>query len=296
MKKQKSKLPTNIKIGIIGGSGVYNIEDLKNIKEYNIVTPFGKPSDKIIVGELEGKHVAFLPRHGKGHFISPTELNSQANIYAFKLLGVEFLFSISACGSLKEEIKPRDFVIPDQIYDRTKHRNPTFFRDGFVAHVAFAQPYCENLRKLVFECCRELNLTTHFGGTYVCIEGPQFSTKAESKVYRHLGFDIIGMTALPEAKLAREAEICYVTIALVTDYDVWKEGHEVTADEVLANLKANTENSKKLIKLIIKKLNPDIRECSCKDALKYAIFTQKEKINKKTYQKLKIFVEKYIKL
>jgi len=294
MKKQK--LPNDIKIGIIGGSGVYNIEGIKDIKEYKINTPFGNPSDNIIVGELEGKRVAFLPRHGRGHFISPTEINVRANIYALKLLGVEFLFSISACGSLKEEIKPRDFVIPDQIYDRTKFRIPTFFRDGLVSHVSFAEPYCENLRKLIYECCKKLNLNTHFGGTYVCIEGPQFSTKAESKVYRQLGFDIIGMTAIPEAKLAREAEICYATIGIVTDYDVWKEGNEVTADEVLRNLNLNVENSKKLLKLVIKNLDITKRDCSCKDALKYAIFTQKEKINKKTYQKLKLLIGKYISL
>jgi 5'-methylthioadenosine phosphorylase len=294
MKKQK--LPNDIKIGIIGGSGVYNIEGIKDIKEYKINTPFGNPSDNIIVGELEGKRVAFLPRHGRGHFISPTEINARANIYALKLLGVEFLFSISACGSLKEEIKPRDFVIPDQIYDRTKFRIPTFFRDGLVSHVSFAEPYCENLRKLIYECCKKLNLNIHFGGTYVCIEGPQFSTKAESKVYRQLGFDIIGMTAIPEAKLAREAEICYATIGIVTDYDVWKEGNEVTADEVLRNLNLNVENSKKLLKLVIKNLDITKRDCSCKDTLKYAIFTQKEKINKKTYQKLKLLIGKYISL
>jgi 5'-methylthioadenosine phosphorylase len=294
MKKQK--LPNDIKIGIIGGSGVYNIEGIKDIKEYKINTPFGNPSDNIIVGELEGKRVAFLPRHGRGHFISPTEINVRANIYALKLLGVEFLFSISACGSLKEEIKPRDFVIPDQIYDRTKFRIPTFFRDGLVSHVSFAEPYCENLKKLIYECCKKLNLNIHFGGTYVCIEGPQFSTKAESKVYRQLGFDIIGMTAIPEAKLAREAEICYATIGIVTDYDVWKEGNEVTADEVLRNLNLNVENSKKLLKLVIKNLDITKRDCSCKDALKYAIFTQKEKINKKTYQKLKLLIGKYISL
>jgi 5'-methylthioadenosine phosphorylase len=293
---EKQKLPNDIKIGIIGGSGVYNIEGIKEIKEYKINTPFGKPSDNIIVGELEGKRVAFLPRHGRGHFISPTEINARANIYALKLLGVEFLFSISACGSLKEEIKPRDFVIPDQIYDRTKFRIPTFFRDGLVSHVSFAEPYCENLRKLIYKCCKKLNLNTHFGGTYVCIEGPQFSTKAESKVYRQLGFDIIGMTAIPEAKLAREAEICYATIGIVTDYDVWKEGNEVTADEVLRNLNLNVENSKKLLKLVIKNLDITKRDCSCKNALKYAIFTQKEKINKKTYQKLKLLIGKYISL
>lgn len=294
MKKQK--IPNNVKIGIIGGSGIYEMESLKNIKEYSINTPFGKPSDKIIVGEVKGKLVAFLPRHGRGHFISPTEVNSQANIYALKLLGVEFIFSISACGSLKEEIKPKDFVLPNQIYDKTKFRIPTFFRDGFVSHISFAEPYCENLRKLVYECCKQLNIKVHYGGTYVCIEGPQFSTKAESQVHRQLGFDIIGMTALPEAKLAREAEICYVTIALVTDYDVWKEGNEVTIQEVLNNLKANSENSKKLLELVIEKLDIEKRDCACKDALKYAIFTKKEKINKNTYKKLKIFVEKYIKL
>jgi len=292
MKKQK--LPNDVKIGIIGGSGVYNIEGIKDIKEYKINTPFGKPSDNIIVGELEGKKVAFLPRHGRGHFISPTEINVHANIYALKLLGVEFILSISACGSLKEEIKPRDFVLPDQIYDKTKFRIPTFFRDGIVGHISFAEPYCENLRKLIYDCCKQLNLTTHYGGTYVCIEGPQFSTKAESRVYRQMGFDIIGMTAIPEAKLAREAEICYATIGIVTDYDVWKEGNEVTIEEVAKNLNLNVENSKKLLKLVIKNLDITKRNCSCKDALKYAIFTKKEKINKKTYQKLKLLIGKYI--
>ncbi|MFN3550739.1 MAG: S-methyl-5'-thioadenosine phosphorylase [Endomicrobiia bacterium] len=291
---KKQKFPNDIKIGIIGGSGVYNIEGIKNIKEYNIITPFGKPSDKIIVGELENKKLAFLPRHGRGHFISPTEINFRANIYALKFLGVEFLLSISACGSLKEEIKPRDFVLPDQLYDRTKFRIQTFFKDGIVCHISFAEPYCKNLRKLVYECCKKLNITTHFGGTYVCIEGPQFSTKAESYVYRKLGFDIIGMTALPEAKLAKEAEMCYVTIGLVTDYDVWKEGNEVTINEVVANLNANVENSKKLIKLVVKNLDITTRSCECKDTLKYAIFTKKEKIKKKTYNNLKLLIEKYI--
>ncbi len=293
MKKQK--LPNDIKIGIIGGSGVYNIEDLKNIREYSINTPFGKPSEKIVVGEIESKKVAFLPRHGRGHFISPTEINAQANIYALKLLGVEFILSISACGSLKEEIKPRDFVLPDQLYDRTKFRKPTFFGNGIVGHISFAQPYCESLRKLVYSCAKSLGITMHYGGTYVCIEGPQFSTKAESNVYRSYGFDIIGMTALPEAKLAREAEICYVTIALVTDYDVWKEGYEVSVEEVLANMKYNTENCKKLIVEVVKNIDVNRRNCECKDALKYAILTNKKYINKKTYQKLKLLIGKYIK-
>lgn len=295
MVNKKKSLPNDVKIGIIGGSGVYNIEGLTNVKTYKIVTPFGKPSDEILVGELSGKKVAFLPRHGKGHFISPTEINVHANIYAMKLLGVEFLLSISACGSLKEEIKPREFVLPDQIYDRTKFRKPTFFGEGIVCHISFAEPYCENLRKLVYECCKELGIPTHYGGTYVCIEGPQFSTKAESKVYRQLGFDIIGMTALPEAKLAREAEMCYVTIALVTDYDVWKEDKTVTIDEVLENMKANTDNCKKLIQNIIKKIDVNIRSCSCKDALKYAVITKKQNMNKNTYKKLSLLLDKYFK-
>ncbi len=292
-KKSINKLPV-AKIGIIGGSGVYNIEGIKELKEYNIKTPFGNPSDKIVVGELEGKKVAFLPRHGRGHRIMPSEINSQANIYAMKLLGVEYLLSISACGSLKEEIKPRDFILPDQIFDRTKLRKHTFFGDGIVCHVSFAEPYCYNLRKLIFDCCRELGINVHFGGTYVCIEGPQFSTKAESQVNRQLGFSVVGMTALPEAKLAREAEMCYATIGLVTDYDVWKEGQEVTIAEVVENLRANVENSKKLLKLVISRIDTEMpRKCECKDALKYAIFTQKDKIPDKTLKKVKLLVKKY---
>lgn len=292
--KRKTVIPSDVKIGIIGGSGVYNIEGLRDIKEYKISTPFGTPSDKIVVGELEGKKVAFLPRHGRGHSISPTEINVHANICALKLLGVEYLISISACGSLKEEIKPRDFVLPDQIYDRTKFRKQTFFMEGIVGHISFSEPYCENLRKLIYECCCQLGIQTHYGGTYVCIEGPQFSTKAESKVYRQLGFDIIGMTAVPEAKLAKEAEMCYVTIALVTDYDVWKEGKEVTIEEVLENMKVNTNRVKQLIKLVVNKLDITQRKCPCKDVLKYAILTKKERINKKTYTKLKWLIGKYI--
>lgn len=292
--KKKAVMPSDVKIGIIGGSGVYNIEGLKNTKEYKISTPFGVPSDKIVVGELEGKKVAFLPRHGKGHSISPTEINVHANICALKLLGVEYLISISACGSLKEEIKPRDFVLPDQIYDRTKFRKQTFFSNGIVGHISFADPFCNNLRKLVYECCQQLGITVHYGGTYVCIEGPQFSTRAESETYRKLGFDIIGMTAVPEAKLAKEAEMCYTTIALVTDYDVWKQGREVTIEEVLENMKINIEKCKQLIKLVVNKLDISSRTCQCKDTLKYAILTKKENMNKKTYQKLKWLIGKYV--
>ncbi|MCS7227562.1 MAG: S-methyl-5'-thioadenosine phosphorylase [Endomicrobia bacterium] len=293
-KKQLQKFPTDVKIGIIGGSGVYNIEGLTNVKEVKIKTPFGNPSDKIVIGQLGDKKVAFLPRHGRGHSISPTEINAHANICALKNLGVEFLISISACGSLKEEIKPRDFVLPDQIYDRTKFRKQTFFTEGIVGHISFAEPYCNDLRKLVFECCQQIKIRVHFGGTYVCIEGPQFSTKAESETYRKLGFDIIGMTALPEAKLAKEAEMCYVTVALVTDYDVWKEGKEVTIEEVLENMRVNTQKCKQLIKLVVEKIDISQRSCQCKDTLKYAILTKKENMNKKTYQKLKWLIGKYV--
>lgn len=294
--KKKIGLPNDVKIGIIGGSGLYHIEGIQDVKEYKIKTPFGYPSDKIVVGVLENKKVAFLPRHGIGHRILPTEVNSHANIYALKLLGVEFIISISACGSLKEEIKPCDFCLPDQIFDRTKLRKQTYFGEGIVAHIGFDEPYCYNLRKTIYDCCLELKIPVHFGGTYVCIEGPQFSTKAESQVNRQLGFSIVGMTALPEAKLAREAEICYATVGLVTDYDVWKEGEEVSVDKIVENLNANVENSKRLIKLLIPKLAPEKRNCCCKDALKYAIFTRKDKINKLTYKKLKLFIGKYIKL
>jgi 5'-methylthioadenosine phosphorylase len=247
------------------------------------------------VGEIKDKKGAFIPRHGRGHYILPTEVNSQANIYALKLLGVKILISISACGSLKEEICPRDVVLPDQLFDRTKLRKPTFFGNGVVGHISFDEPYCYDLRKTIFDCCNELNLKTHFGGTYVCIEGPQFSTKAESNVNRQLGFSIVGMTALPEAKLAREAEMCYATIALVTDYDVWKEGEEVTVSKVIENLNANVENSKKLIVEVISKLNVEERKCRCNEALKYAIFTKKDVMKKSTLKKLDLLIGKYIK-
>src|SRR3989339_280318 len=240
-----------VKIAIIGGSGVYEIEGIKILKEMEIKTPFGLPSDKIRIGELEGVKIAFLPRHAVGHKIMPSEVNSRANIYALKKIGVEKIISISACGSLKEEIKPRDFVIPDQLFDRTKLRPSTFFGDGIVAHVGFAEPYCPELRKILIETAKSLSLPVHAGGTYVCIEGPQFSTKAESKVYRSLGFSVIGMTNLPEAKLAREAEICFATIGLATDYDVWKEGEEVSVERVIENMHILTTNVKKLVKSVV---------------------------------------------
>ena len=294
MSKSSKNLP-EVKIGIIGGSGVYQIDGIKDIREIKIKTPFGEPSDSIIIGTLNGVKVAFLPRHGRGHRILPTEVNSHANIYAMKLLGVEYIIAISACGSLKEEIKPRDFVLPDQLFDRTRLRRPTFFGNGVVGHISFDEPYCPELRKLIFDKSKELNITTHFGGTYVCIEGPQFSTKAESEVNRKLGFSIVGMTALPEAKLAREAEICYATIALVTDYDVWKEGEEVTISKVVENLNANVENVKKLLSKVIPSIDlSSPRKCACASALKYAIFTRKDKMNKNTLKKLKLLIGKYV--
>jgi len=281
------------KIAIIGGSGVYEIEGIKILKELKIKTPFGLPSDKIRIGELEGMKVAFLPRHAVGHKIMPSEVNSRANIFALKKIGVEKIISISACGSLKEEIKPRDFVIPDQLFDRTKSRPSTFFGDGIVAHVSFAEPYCPQLRKILIKTAKSLALPVHDGGTYICIEGPQFSTKAESKVYRSLGFSVIGMTNLPEAKLAREAEMCFATVSLATDYDVWKEGEEVSVEKVMANMKVLTTNVKKLVKSVIIKLQGE-RNCSCKDALKYAIMTSPKVMNPKTKKKISLLIEKYI--
>ncbi len=243
-------------IAIIGGTGVYEQSAFENVKEVDIDTPFGKPSDKIIVGEFEGRKVAFLPRHGRGHVYSPTHVPYRANIYALKKLGVERIISVCAVGSLKEEIKPLDIVIPDQLYDKTKFRPNTFFED-VVVHVGFAEPFCPELRKIAIEVIESLGYRYHPKGIYVCIEGPQFSTKAESYVHRQLGFDIIGMTALPEAKLAREAEICYVTIATVTDYDVWKE-EPVTAEEVIRVMEENTRKAKGLIKELIRILPEEV--------------------------------------
>jgi len=283
-----------VKIGVIGGSGIYDIEGITETHKQKISTPFGDPSDTIVIGNLEGIPVAFLPRHGRGHFIAPSELNSRANIYALKSLGVEQIISISACGSLKEELKPRDIVIPDQLFDRTRQRPYTFFGEGIVAHIGFANPYCPELSQALYQVAKDLRLSVHVGGTYVCIEGPQFSTKAESKVFRSLGFSIIGMTNLPEAKLAREAEICYATLGLVTDYDVWKEGEEVSVERVVGNLLANIENVKKLIKAVIPRLERE-RKCECASALAYAIQTHKWAINRRTAKKLDLLIGKYLK-
>ncbi len=282
-------------IGILGGSGVYEIEGLEKVREVKVETPFGDPSDKIILGRLEGVDCAFLPRHGQGHRVIPAEINSRANIYALKKLGVEQIISISACGSLREQIRPRDFFIPDQLFDRTKMRPSSFFETGLVGHIGFANPFCTELSRRIYQAAKSLNLPVHLGGTYVCIEGPQFSTKAESAVNRILGFSVIGMTALPEAKLAREAEICYAIIGLVTDYDVWKEEEEhVSINTVLDNMKANVENVKKLVRTVLPNLINRERKCECASALKYAVITQKDKIDKHLYRKLQLLISKYI--
>jgi 5'-methylthioadenosine phosphorylase len=283
----------DVKIGVIGGSGVYDIDGIKLIKKIKVKTPFGDPSDEIRIGELNGKKIAFLPRHGVGHRLNPSEVNYRANIFALKKLGVEKIISVSACGSLREEIKPKDFVIPDQVFVRTKSRPSTFFGNGIVVHIGFAEPFCPELRKLIVSSAKKLKLPVHDGGTYVCMEGPQFSTKAESKVYRSLGFSLVGMTNLPESKLAREAEICYATIGLATDYDVWKENEEVSVEKVLGNLKFLTANVKLLVKTVIDQLD-DKRGCGCKDALKFAVQTSPDAINRSTKKKLDLLLKKYM--
>jgi 5'-methylthioadenosine phosphorylase len=284
-----------VRIAVIGGSGIYEIEGIEGLQEVRVTTPFGDPSDAIAIGTLSGVRCAFLPRHGRGHRILPSEVNARANIYALKSLGVEQIISVSACGSLREDVKPRDFLIPDQIFDRTRCRPSTFFGEGIVTHVGFADPFCNEMRDIVHQAVKELGIQHHFGGTYVCIEGPQFSTRAESEVNRQHGFSIIGMTAVPEAKLAREAEICYMTLALVTDYDVWKEGEEVTVDAVVGNLAANVANSKRLLKYVLPRLAERKIACYCTRALEHAVMTAPDKIDNKAYEKVKLFLGKYIK-
>jgi len=282
-------------IGIIGGSGLYSMPGLSRIKEVRLKTPFGKPSEAYVVGTLEGRNVAFLARHGRGHRILPTELNFRANIHGFKQLGVERILSISAVGSLKEEHKPLDFVIPEQFFDRTRHRIDTFFGNGIVAHIAFADPICPELARVVETACKTAGVTGKRGGTYLCMEGPQFSTRAESNVYRSWNMDVIGMTNLQEAKLAREAEICYVTIAMVTDYDCWHPRHDsVTVDQVVAVLVKNAENATRVIRQTVAAM-PSGRDCKCGSALAHAILTDRDKIPAATRQKLKLILDKYLK-
>jgi 5'-methylthioadenosine phosphorylase len=267
--------PSRAEIAIIGGSGLYSIPELKNVGEHKVYTPYGEPSDKIVVGELEGRRVAFLPRHGRGHRIPPHRVNYRANIWALKALGVTWVVSFAAVGSLREEMKPGDFVVPDQFIDMTKGvRDFTFFESGVVAHVSMADPFCEHLRKIVIDAAREVpNLVVHTRGTYVCIEGPRFSTRAESRLWRDVfGADIIGMTLVPEVNLACEAQLCYATVAMVTDYDVWAE-RPVTAGEVVRVMEENTVKARNLIPLIVKKIpeKPDERMCSCCRSLETAL-------------------------
>jgi 5'-methylthioadenosine phosphorylase len=281
-------------IGIIGGSGLYSMPGFTDAKELRQQTPFGDPSDAYVLGMLAGRKVAFLARHGRGHRILPTELNFRANIYGFKQLGVERIVSVSAVGSLKEEHKPLDFVIPDQFFDRTRHRIDTFFGDGIVAHVSFADPVCAEMAAVVQSACNKAGVTGKRGGTYLCMEGPQFSTKAESNVYRSWGMDVIGMTNLQEAKLAREAEICYVTVAMVTDYDCWHPHHDsVTVDQVVAVLLKNADNACKVVRETVAAL-PAGRSCKCGSALAHAILTDRDKIPAATREKLKLILGKYL--
>ena len=282
-------------IGIVGGSGLYAMPGLTKIKEVRLKTPFGAPSDAYVCGMLEGRKVAFLARHGRGHRIMPTELNFRANIHGFKQLGVERIISVSAVGSLKEEHKPLDFVIPDQFFDRTRHRVDTFFGGGVVAHIAFADPICKELSEVVETACHTAGVTAKRGGTYLCMEGPQFSTKAESNVYRGWGMDVIGMTNLQEAKLAREAELCYVTLAMVTDYDCWHPHHDsVTVDQIIAVLVKNAENATQVLRAAVAAM-PRTRTCKCGSALAHAIMTDHKKIPAATRNKLKLIIGKYVK-
>jgi 5'-methylthioadenosine phosphorylase len=281
-------------IGIIGGSGLYSMPGFEAQQELTIDTPWGKPSDPYVVGKLAGKEVAFLARHGRGHRISPSELNFRANIYGFKSLGIERIISLSAVGSLTEKHPPLKFVIPDQFFDRTRGRVSTFFGEGLVAHVSFADPVCPQLSEVVLKSCVQAGVDAAQGGTYLCMEGPAFSTKAESNVYRSWGMDVIGMTNLQEAKLAREAEICYVTIAMVTDYDCWHEEHDaVTVTDILANLSQNAENACKVVAATVAGM-PVARACKCGSALAHALITDRKAIPEATRKKLELLVGKYL--
>jgi len=283
------------KIGVIGGTGLYDIAGLTDIEEVDITTPFGQPSDTITIGKLGGVGIAFLPRHGRGHRIMPTELPARANIYALKSLGVEYIIAVCSSGSLKAELKPGDLVIPDQIIDRTRGRINTFFGEGIVVHIPFGDPFCPELSRLLYQSAQAAGASVHQGGTYIAMEGPAFSTRAESRLYRSWGADIIGMTALPEAKLAREAEICYATVAGVTDYDSWQERVEpVTVDVILSVLHHNIDTVKNIIKRVVPKI-PSVRRCACANALETSIVTAPELIPAEQKAKLGLLIDKYIK-
>ena len=281
-------------IGIIGGSGLYNLPGVERVREVRIATPFGKPSDAYILGHLEGRKVAFLSRHGRGHILLPTELNSRANIYGFKKLGVERIISVSAVGSLQEDYRPMDMALPAQFFDRTRQRASTFFGDGLVAHISFDAPVCPTVVDVLAGACKDVGVRCHTGGTYLCMEGPAFSTKAESNVYRSWGMDLIGMTSLPEAKLAREAEICYATLAMVTDYDCWHPQHDaVTVNAIIEYLQRNVENSQRILLKAIRAM-PQQRDCKCASALAHAIFTDRRRISPRAKKKLSLLLGKYL--
>lgn len=281
-------------VGVIGGSGLYEMEGLEEIQMVSVITPFGAPSDAFIIGHLEGVKVVFLPRHGRAHRIQPSSLNFRANIYGMKKLGVQWIIGVSAVGSMKETIHPGDMVVPDQFIDRTVGRPSTFFSDGIVGHVSFADPVCPDLSQILFQAGTDVGATVQKGGTYLCIEGPQFSTRAESRLYRTWGVDVIGMTNIPEAKLAREAEICYATIAFATDYDCWHATEEdVSIGEVLKILAQSSKTAKRAIREAIKHI-PDTRQCVCATALQYALITDKKMIPEKTKNDLEPIIGKYI--
>jgi 5'-methylthioadenosine phosphorylase len=285
---------SEVTLSVIGGSGVYEIEALTDIEERNISTPFGDPSDSIVIGTLSGKRIAFLPRHGRGHRLTPSEVPYRANIWALKSLGVERIISISACGSMKDRYVPRHIVIPDQVYDNTKRRDYSFFGDGLVAHIGIAEPFCPHLRQVLHQAVERAGGTVHMGGTFIVIEGPRFSTRGESNIYRSWGVDIIGMTAVPEAQLAREAEICYATMAHVTDYDVWHEEEEaVNVEMLIANLMANAALSKAVITELVP-LVTDERHCDCSSAVSTAIITSRDVIPEAKIEQLGPIVAKYI--
>lgn len=282
-------------MGLLGGTGLYDMEGIEDLKSVELETPFGKPSDAYVTGVLEGKKIAFLSRHGRGHRLSPSEINYRANIYGFKMMGVDRVISVNSVGSLKEEIRPTDILFPDQFYDKT-YRENTFFEEGLVAHIGFAEPVCADLSQVLYKTGKNLGLRVHKKGTYICIQGPHFSTIAESQIYRKWGCDVIGMTSATEAKLCREAEICYASMSLITDYDVWHEteGH-VSVEMILDNMKKNVQNAKRIIKKAVKEL-PDSREkkCECQEALKNCIVTDPSKIPPSVRKKLGLIVNKYL--
>ena len=288
---------SDIRIGVIGGSGLYQMEGMKVLEERRIETPFGDPSDPYVIGEIEGQRVAFLPRHGRGHRLLPTELNYRANIFGFKVLGVEQLVSVSAVGSLKIEYKPTDIVVPDQFLDRTRHRPDTFFGNGLVAHVSLAKPICPRLLDQAVDAARAAGATVHKGGAYVNMEGPQFSTRAESETYRQLGMDVIGMTNLTEARLAREAEICYVSLSMITDYDCWHETEEaVSGEAVMEVVRQNVKMSQEVVRQMLQRVSgSEKRSCLCADALQYSLITERSMIPAQTVKSLQPIIGRYIK-